>query len=296
MGRFIDKLKALLPDRLHTDMQYVWRFGRLRNRKDPKTFHELLIRKKLTDLPRFRELGKLSDKYGVREFVTSAGCEQTLIPLVAVYDDPDSIRPEELPASFVLKGTHGSGMNLIVRDKSQLDWEVVRATARRWLAMDYSRLYREAPYRAVPRRLVVEELLSGPSGEVPLDYKFFVLAGKVRLFEVDYSRFTHHAQAFFMPDGRRLAVHRGREAPDPVPQLPARLDDMVTIAERLGAGHEFIRVDLYEVNGRIYFGELTFYPMGALRLWQPVEFEYEMGEVWREGRAVGEQWVAADAT
>ncbi len=292
MGKLVDSLKALLPDRLHTDMQYLWRFGRLRNHRDPKTFHELLIRKKVLDVARYRELGVLSDKYGVREFVARVVGPEYLIPLIGVYDGVDDIDAEALPNAFVLKGTHGSGMNLIVRDKARVDWDEFRAAARRWLATDYSRLYREAPYRAVPRRLVVEELLSGVDGAVPVDYKFFVLSGKVRLLEADYSRFTRHMQAFFLPDGRRLAVDRGRAVPELLPPLPTQLAEMVDLAEKLGAGHEYIRVDLYDVGGRTYFGELTFYPSGALNLWRPAQFEYEMGAVWREGRPIGEEWVA----
>lgn len=294
MGKLVDSLKALLPDRWHTDMQYVWRFGRPRNHRDPKTFHELLIRKKVLDLPRYRELGELSDKYGVREVVARTIGAEHLIPLIGVYGDVDELDVAALPDAFVLKGTHGSGMNLIVQDKASVDWDEVRATARRWLATDYSRLYREAPYRAVPRRLVVEELLAGEDGLVPVDYKFFVFSGKVRLFEVDYTRFSRHKQAFFMPDGRRLAVDRGRDVPELLPPLPTQLAEMVDLAEKLGAGHEYIRVDLYDVGGRTYFGELTFYPSGALNLWRPPAFEYEMGAVWREGRAVGEEWVARE--
>lgn len=205
----------------------------------------------------------------MREFVARTVGAEHLIPLIGVYDDVDEIDPATLPEAFVLKGTHGSGMNVIVADKASVDWDGVRATARRWLATDYSRLYREAPYRAVPRRLVVEELLSGVAGAVPVDYKFFVFSGKARLFEIDYSRFSRHMQAFFLPDGRRLAVDRGRAVPEVIPPLPSQLEEMVALAEKLGAGHEYVRVDLYDVGGRTYFGELTFYPSGALNLWRP---------------------------
>ena len=137
-------------------------------------------------------------------------------------------------------------------------------------------------------------VIVGEDGLVPVDYKFFVFSGKVRLFEVDYTRFSRPKQAFFMPDGRRLAVDRGRDVPELLPPLPTQLAEMVDLAEKLGAGHEYIRVDLYDVGGRTYFGELTFYPSGALNLWRPPAFEYEMGAVWREGRAVGEEWVARE--
>src|SRR5690606_23874153 len=144
-------------------------------------------------------------------------------------------------------------------------------------ATDYSLLHREAPYRSLRRRVIAEENLSDIQGNVPTDYKFFVFSGKVRLLEVDYGRFTNHVQAFFNPEGNRLAVHRRNVAEGNLPPLPAQLGEMVEVVELLGAGHEFIRIDLYNVNGRIYFGEMTFYPAAGLVLWKPFSFEHELG-------------------
>lgn len=289
----IEGLKGLLPDRWHTDLQYLWRHGRLRNHTNPRTFHELLIKKKVNDWDRVKELGPLADKYAVREHVREVVGGEYLVPLLETFNSAQEIDLTKLPDSFVLKGTHGSGMNAIVKDKRLLSEAELRREAQAWLVTDYAKLFREAPYRAAVPRLIAETLLIGDDGQPPTDYKFFVFDGHVALFEADYSRFLEHQQAFFLPDGRRLAVHRGRPKPEPIPSLPQNLDHMVAVAAELGVGHEFVRVDLYEVGGRVYFGELTFYPAGALNLWNPEAFENEMGEVWLARRPIGEEWVAS---
>lgn len=286
-----EKLKQLLPDRLYMDLQFFHRYRRLRPHRSARTFQELLIRKKLTDSRCHRDLSRYADKYEVRKFVRQTVGERYLVPLHGVYDRAEDIDFTALPDSFVLKGAHGSAMNLLVADKASLDQEAARKMAAEWLATDYSLLHREWPYRSLKRRVIAEENLSDAQGNVPVDYKFFVFSGRVRLFEVDYGRFTNHVQAFFTPEGERLAVHRRAVAEEGLPPLPTELSEMVVIAERLGAGHEFIRVDLYNVDGRTYFGEMTFYPAAGLVQWKPIEFEYELGAVWLEQRPVAGKWI-----
>lgn len=292
----LNVLSQFLPDRLHAELQFYRYHGSRLNPANPLTFSQLLVTKKLDDRRHAQKLARLVDKFAVREFVEQRLGTEYLIPLIGVYDSPDAIDPDTLPDSFVLKATHGSGMNLIIRDKTKVDWGQLRATAASWLERDYTTIARELAYRYVPRRLIIEEFLTAADGEPPADYKFYVFSGTVRLFHIDYQRWQKHTQAFFLPDGTQLAVKREMDIAVGAVTVPERLSCLVEEATILGQGHEFVRVDLYDVSGRSYFSELTLYPAAGKVPFRPPEFDLEMGEVWRESRPVSRKWVLADDT
>jgi len=132
----------------------------------------------------------------------------------------------------------------------------------------------------VPRRVIVEELLASPDGGVPDDYKFFVFHGECGFVQVDAGRFGHRTQDFFDPRWNHLDLSGGPPWADPQPRPPARLAEMIDVAQRLGAGTDFVRVDLYNVGGRIVFGELTSYPAGGDSPFYPERFNEEFGRPW----------------
>jgi len=284
-------LGHVLPPRIHAELHYLWRLKRVRQWKNPTRFADLIFRKKLADRRRARELSHLVDKLAVRDYVTQRVGPEILIPLVAVYITAEEISPKYLPSAAAIKATHGASMSLLVRDSRAEDWNRVRRIVKGWLRTDYSRVAQEAPYAHVPRRAIVEQMLMTSEGEPPDDYKFYVMNGTVRLFHLDVTRWTSHRQAFFLPDGRKLRVRRGYPPADEVPPLSSRLREMIAIAEELGRGHDFIRVDLFENRGHIYFGELTLYPAAGLSTFQPLEFEEEVGRAWLEGRPISDEWV-----
>jgi hypothetical protein len=202
----------------------------------------------------------------------------------------------------VVKPTHGSGTAILVSDGAPAEarlpiepgsWvyrhvrpgaapreEVVRI-ARGWLAQLYGRgPNREWVYGRVPRRILVEELLGGVDGGVPDDYKFFVFHGRCAVVQVDAGRFGRRAQDFFEPDWRHLPLSGGPPWADPAPARPVCLTEMIQLAERLGADTDFVRVDLYDVDGRVVFGELTSFPAGGDSPFDPESFDEEFGRPW----------------
>lgn len=233
---------------------------------------------------RRRLLVTFADKVAVRGYVAAVAPECELVPLLATTRDVRTLDPSTLPRQFVVKASHASGGVLLVAEwapagrptptpadglvrtavhPDRLDWRQLCATTDAWLRTPYTGPLGEWAYSQVEPTLLVEELLAGADGRAPTDYKLLVFHGRCRAVEVAAGRFGDYCELTFTPaweliedgpDDRRLA--EGVLPPD---SLPA----MVAIAERLGAETDFVRVDLYEVDGRVVFGELTNYPGGG---------------------------------
>jgi hypothetical protein len=139
---------------------------------------------------------------------------------------------------------------------------------------------REWAYSRVPRRIIVEERLSRADGGIPADYKLFVFHGRCAYIQVDIDRFAERSHDFFDRDWNHLALRGGLPWADPTPPPPPHLAEMIDIAERLGAGTDFVRVDLYDVDGHVVFGELTSYPAGGDNPFDPEEWDEIFGRQW----------------
>lgn len=224
-----------------------------------------------------------SDKIAVRDWVRGRIGEEYLVPLLGVYDDPDQIDLDGLPVSFVIKAAHGSGWNLIVRDKRALEWKDTRNVLRDWLARSYYAHKREWQYRDIPHRLVIEELLLDEQGKIPDDYKVWCLrAGdrETRFVQVDMDRFTNHTRTYYDLDWNPLPLHKLDAPPHPAGRpRPQRLDEMLEVAEKLSEGFCLVRVDLYHMPGRVYFGEMTFTPDSGMAPLAPAEWDRKLGDL-----------------
>jgi len=226
-------------------------------------------------------VAKGCDKYAVRELVRERIGERYLTPLVAIdgrdcWTDPAQIDFDKLPRQFVLKLNNGSGMNMIVKDKSGLDWEKAVAVMRGWMRSDYSKTGHEWQYRNVPNKIICEELIPTPNGEPPSDYKIMCNDGRPLYIWVDTARFTDHRRNVFGLDWRDEGVRIGYRRGDAQLPRPANLDLMIELAERMSKGIPMVRVDFYNVGGRIYFGELTFTSDRGLAVTTPFSFSQAM--------------------
>ncbi|MBE6592936.1 MAG: glycosyl transferase [Ruminococcaceae bacterium] len=237
--------------------------GRELDLKAPKTFNEKLQWLKLND--RRPEYTMMVDKYLVRDHIRKVLGEEYLIPLIGVWDSPDEIDFDALPERFVLKCNHNSGVGMyICRDKSKMEVEAVKKELRRGLAQDYYLTGREWPYKNVPRKIICEKFMSDtPDASDFTDYKFFCFNGKVDCVMVCLERSSGDTKFYFFDEDwklKRLNI-RGKNAPEgfTIPK-PSCMDEMFKIAAKLSKGMPFVRVDLYQSNDQIYFGELTFFP------------------------------------
>lgn len=265
--RFIIKANYGFYDNIDDDEYLKKKFnvymGRSLNLEDPKTFNEKLQWLKLYD--RRPEYTKMVDKYKVREYVSEKIGEEYLIPLLGVWDDPEYIDFDSLPNQFVLKCNHNSGLGMcICKGKNSLDVSKVRSELRKGLKQDYYLSGREWPYKNVPRKIIAEKYMvdSYDSNEFT-DYKFFCFDGYVDCVMVCLDRSSGNPKFYFFDKEWNLKRYnkRGQEAPEnfTIPK-PICMDDMFEIASQLSKGIPFVRVDLYQSNNQIYFGEMTFYP------------------------------------
>jgi hypothetical protein len=280
------------------------RLARLWRTRRPRTFREKVRYKMLRD---HRDLVvTFADKAAVRDYVADRVGAAYLPEAYAIVDDPWMLPAQRLPERFVLKPTHGSGAAIVVSPEAPADavlpddpgsWvyrhvrpeaadaETLARIGAGWVAQLYGRgPNHEWVYGRVPRRLIVEELLAGSGGAIPDDYKFFVFHGVCRFVQVDAGRFGRRTQDFLTPDWTHLAMSGGPPWADPTPERPARLAEMIDVAERLGAETDFVRVDLYDVDGRVVFGELTSFPAGGDSPFDPESFNEEFGRHWQVPR------------
>jgi len=194
--------------------------------------------------------------------------------------DPATIPFAQLPSRFVVKPTHGSGWVRIVLDKEALDIPDLIQTCKYWLANNYYTRVRERHYRRIVPRIMVEEFIDDGSGSAPTDYKFYVFHGKAHLIQIDGSRFTRHRCALYDRHWRDTGA-RVQLAPFDAPLTqPANLDLMLQTAEQLGTGLDFVRVDLYDIGSRIYFGEMTATPGAGLARFDPPTMDEHLGQLW----------------
>ncbi len=246
------------------------------NLQHPQTFNEKIQWLKLYEWPNNPLVIQCSDKYAVRQYLKEKKQEQYLNRLLGVWDNAQDINFDKLPNRFVLKCTHGCGYNIICRDKSQLNIAEARQKLARWLKEDFGKFNAEPHYSKINLRIICEEFLDG--GEKDLtDYKFFCFHGEPKYCQVITNRSTDKHITFFDADGKLAPFHRtGYQLSSPA-SLPHFFKKMQELSATLAAPFPFVRVDWFEVNGKIYFGELTFTPCGGLMGITPLSYDKKLG-------------------
>ena len=277
LWRRIRSVAALLPPIGFQWLRHLLWHGTPLPVSRPRTLTHHLFLKMARD--RDPLLTVTSDKLAVRDYVAERLGSGYLTDLYAVLDAPEELAQVDLPPRYVVKATHGSGMTALVRADSAAERTAVAARAGRWLATRYWRKNGEWGYRGIRPRLIVEELLDAGDGRVPPDWKWLCFGGRAALVQVDFDRFTGHTRNFYDPDGRpvvlRMYYPQGPEIP-----LPACFPRMRSAAERLAQGFDFVRVDLYGLGERIVVGELTHYPTGGNKSFDPPEWDARLGDLW----------------
>ena len=271
------KLCRNIPDHLFLKIKYRLRMGKNLHLSNPITFNEKIQWLKLYD--RKPEYTRMVDKYEVRHYVKDVIGEEYLIPLLGVYNSFNDIDFEGLPNQFVLKPNHTSGDIFICLDKSQIDFVKLRKQVHRWLKRDYFWVHREWPYKNIKPRILCEKYLVDGSGNPPKDYKFMCFNGKVKCICVCSDRHSSDGLKidFYDPDWNVMPVRRKMFPPSGKNNKPNNYQKMIDIAEKLSAGTIFLRVDLYDVDNKLYFGELTFYPASGYGEFEPESYDYLFG-------------------
>jgi len=250
-----------MDDKKYIEKAYKIYMGTELDLESPKTFSEKLQWLKLND--RNPLYSKLVDKYEVRKYISDKIGEKHLIPLLGVWNNFEDVCFDKLPNQFVLKCTHDSGGLVICRDKSKLNIEAAKKKIKNSYKRKYYYSGREWPYKNVKPRIIAEKYMVDEKADDLVDYKFYCFNGNVDNVMLCTGRQKGDLQFYFFDmDWNLLRINGcGKRAPDnfTLPK-PEGLEEMVRIARKLSENIPFVRVDLYHVNGRIYFGEMTFFP------------------------------------
>lgn len=255
----------LIPDEPYLKLMFRLKMGKSLDLNNPKTFNEKLQWLKLHD--RRPEYTRMVDKYEAKEFIASKIGDEHIIPTLGVWDKFEDIDFSALPDQFVLKTTHDSGGVYICKDKRTLDLYAAKKVIEESLNSNYFMLYREQPYKGIRRRIIAEQYMTDDThSDEFTDYKFYCFNGNVDCVMVCYDRASGDTKFYFFDQNWNLKRinKRGIEAPaDFSLPKPACIDEMFSLAARLSEGLPFVRVDLYQSCGRVFFGEMTLYPQSG---------------------------------
>lgn len=268
-----------MKDRTFLKLRYRAMMGKMPDLQTPKTYTEKLQWMKLYD--RRAQYSALVDKAQVKDFVKAAIGEEYLIPTLGVWDRADQIQPDLLPREFVLKCTHDSGGMLICRDKTKLDWEQAQRKIEHARKKMFFWENREWTYKNVTPRIIAEPYMEDSRTGELRDYKFFCFDGVPKLMFVASDRQKQGEDTkfdFFDMNYRHLELINGHPNAAIPPEKPQNFELMKELAAKLSKGIPHVRVDLYEINGRVYFGEMTFYHFSGMVPFEPAVWDQTLGD------------------
>lgn len=261
----------ILPEKLALNVENIRGYRRVINFKSPRFFGEKIQFLKIYG--NLEKYEKYADKYKVREYIEKKIGKEYLIPLIGVYDSAKDIDYDKLPNKFVIKANHGSGYNLIVKDKTKLDIKKTNKILTQWLKEDFSKIRKEYQYKNIKRKLICETFVTDKKNDL-LDFKFFCFNGKVEFLKVDFDRYKKHKSNYYDRNKNRLQIREGKYPNyEGEFEFPNNFEDMIEVAEKLSKEFDFVRVDLYNADGKIYFGELTYTPSAGINALRPLDYD-----------------------
>ena len=277
-GYFVNhRLLNWMPDKPYLQIFYYAEFGKFIDFKNPKTFNEKLNWLKL--YYRRSDLITLVDKYEVKKYIADKIGEQYVIPTLGVWDKFEDINFNEFPNQFVLKCTHDSGGLVVCKDKSKLNLKEVKAKIEKSLTNNYYLWTREWPYKGVKPRIIAEKYMEDQETGELRDYKFFCFNGEPKLMFVASERGLKNTKFdFYDMQFHHMNIVQHYPNSEYSIEKPEHFEKMVMLAEKLSAGFPHVRVDFYEANGQVYFGEMTFYHFGAIVPFETEEWDKKIGD------------------
>ena len=267
-----------VSDRKVIEKEFKLTFGRKLDLDNPQTFNEKLQWLKLYN--RKPIYTTMVDKYEAKKYVADIIGEEYIIPTLGVWDRFEDIDFDALPDQFVLKCTHDSGGLVICKDKSKLDIGKAEKKIKKSLVRDYYLYSREWPYKDVKPRIIAEKYMEDSETQELRDYKIFCFDGEVKALFIATDRGSQTEETkfdFFDENYNHLPFTNGHPNAKILPQKPEQFELMKELASKLSEGIPHMRVDFYEVDGKVYFGELTFFHWGGLVPFEPEEWDYTFG-------------------
>lgn len=276
----------ILPEKKFLSKEFENNFGRKIDFDNPKTLNEKIVWLKLYDRTPLHTI--CADKYAVRDYVNEKITDEYLVPLYFQTKNPREITPDNLPNTpFIIKTNHDSGGGVIVKDKSKIDWKEVRKSLKKRMKHNYYYGSKEWQYKNIEPCIIVEKLLLNKKEDIPFDYKIHCFGGKANMIQVDIDRNsdTHYRNWYNTKWEREpykwTSIKNGGKTTEPSDKevdKPETLEKMIALSEKLSEDFCYVRVDWYDLDGKLYFGELTFHHDGGNRHILPEEYDEILGQ------------------
>lgn len=278
--KLLSMLSHAIPDKYYLLLKYRMRYGRRLDLKSPESFNEKMLWLMLHD--RKDVYTTMVDKHEAKKYVADIIGDQYIIPTLGVYDKFDDINFDCLPNQFVIKCTHDSGGLVIVRDKKELDVESARKKINKSLKRNYYYCGREWPYKNVKPRIIIEKYMEDKDSKTMRDYKIFCFNGKPEVLYLSEGLENHKTarMSFYDMDMKLIDCRRSDYRPlEYTPEKPKNFDKMKEYSSILSKGIPHLRVDWYEINGKLYFGELTFTTCGGMIPFADEKWNKKLGDL-----------------
>lgn len=279
-------LHRIIPEKLFLEKKFKKKFNREIDLENPETLNEKIIWLKLNDRTPLHT--QCADKYAVRDYVSDKVGDEYLVPLFYMTKNPKNIRPNNLPdIPCIIKANHDSSGGVFVKNKNDIDWNSVRESLRKRLKHNYYHGKKEWQYKNIEPCIIVEKLLITKDGGIPYDYKIHCFNGKAQMIQVDIDRHSDNSyRNWYNTKWKRepyswSSVKEGGKLTDPREsdvEKPETLEKMIELSEKLSEDFRYVRVDWYDVDGTLYFGELTFHHDGGNRPILPEEWDKKLGD------------------
>ena len=274
--RIMWRTAGVWSDKTYIQIMSIIGNGHTLNLKVPSTFNEKLNWMKLYyHNPLFTDM---VNKYKAKEYVASKVGEEHVVPAYGVYNSFKEIDFDKLPNQFVLKCTHDSGSYVVVKDKSIFDKEAARRILNRGMKRNYFLIEREWPYKNVEHRILAEKYMDDKTGRTLRDYKFWCFNGEPRYMYCTVKDENFY-ENFYDMDFNPVDINHGFRRAKPEFEKPSGFDEMKTLASKLSEGIPFVRVDFFQVDGKVYFGEFTFYDWAGLQPFKSHQQDLELGSL-----------------
>jgi len=292
LGIHLQSLYHLVKDRLIPEVFYVkWMYKKKTGKKldlqEPKTLNEKICWLKLYDRTPLHT--QCADKFAVRDYITERIGAKYLIPLYFHTKDPSEINASTITRlPCIIKTNHDSGGGIFVKDKKDINWTQIQKKLKNRLARNYYYHTKEWQYKHIEPRILVEKLLVDQHGNIPEDYKLHVINGRVRMIQVDVGRGTdNHRRNWYAPNWERepykwsspKGAGKYTDPSETDVEKPKTLGEMVKLSEVLASPFPYVRIDWYDVDGRLFFGEITFHHDGGYQRILPESWDYKLGSL-----------------
>lgn len=247
-----------------TKLIYRISMGKELNLNNPSDFNQKIMWLKLNTYYNNQLVTQCADKYAVRDYVKKCGCSEILNGLIGVFDSVEQINWDILPNQFAIKCNHGCGLNIICSDKSSADKDKILRTLNKWMHTDYYLRNAEVNYKFIPKKIICEEFLRTHDGHLPIDYKIYCFNGNPECVLVCYERDIKLKLIFLDMDWKPTNIGKeGINSGEIVPK-PKSFGKMIEYSKVLSKNFPFVRIDFYDIDGDVIFGEMTFTPAGGL--------------------------------